>query len=128
MHYCVAAALLDGQVGLSTFTQEKIDDPRIRALIPRIAMEVDEDLRQDSEFATRIVVETESGKRFERFVPLAMGKPARWFSVERMQSKFRDCARPVLGASGCDDAFTALYGLDTSQHVAGIAATLLPPA
>ncbi|MGE4241074.1 MmgE/PrpD family protein [Ramlibacter sp.] len=124
LHYCVAAALVEGDVGLHSFTPEKIADPRIRALIPRIRMEVDEDLRHDSEFATRIVAVTESGKRFERFVPLAMGKPARWFDVERIRAKFRDCAADVLGSARCDSAFAALLDLDSAAPATATLAAL----
>lgn len=126
LHYCVAAALLDGELGLHSFTDAKIADARIRALIPKISMEVDEDLRHDAEFATRLTVETESGARHERLVPLAMGKPARWFSVERMQAKFHDCAADVLGAAACEQAFAAWRALDSSTSAPALIRTLEP--
>ena len=126
LHYCLAAALLDGEVGLSSFTAAKLTDPRIRALIPRITMEVDDDLRADPEFATRVEVVTEAGRRLERFVPLAVGKPARWFSVERMRSKFTDCAAGVLGEPACAAAFEALRGLDGPVEVAQLLQGLHP--
>jgi 2-methylcitrate dehydratase PrpD len=124
LHYCLAVALLEGAVGLASFTPEKIADARIRALIPRITMEVDEDIRHDGEFATRATVVTASGRRLERFVPLAMGKPERWFSVARMEQKFRDCAEPVLGLHGCTQAFDALRTLDSPAPVVGILSLL----
>jgi len=117
LHFCLAAALIDGKMGLASFTDAKIADPAIRALIPKITMELDEALRHDSEFATVVTVETESGEHHERFVPLAMGKPARWFGLERMREKFGDCAGAVLGKSGCDRAFAALRALDSAQPV-----------
>ena len=117
LHYCIAAALVDGELGLSSFTEAKIANAAIRALIPKITMEVDEKLRDDSEFATVLSVETEGGERHERFVPLAMGKPARWFSVDRMREKFDDCSQAVLGEPGCSQAFAALSSLDAAQPV-----------
>jgi 2-methylcitrate dehydratase PrpD len=111
MHYCVASALLRGELGLGSFTAERIADPAVRALIPKVTVEIDEDLRHDSEFPARLTVFTESGARHEKLVPLAMGKPNRWFSVERMQAKFRDCAGLVLGKDA-DRAFAALRELD----------------
>jgi 2-methylcitrate dehydratase PrpD len=129
LHFCLAAALLEGQLGLASFTDAKIADPAIRALIPKIAMELDDTLRDDTEFATIVSVVTESGARFERFVPLAMGKPARWFSVERMRAKFGDCAEAVLGPAGCEHAFTALRALDAPTPLADVFQALnLPPA
>ncbi len=126
LHYCIAHALLYGELGLASFTQAKIDDPRVRELIPNISMEVDEELRHDSEFATRVTVHTLAGDKFERFVPLAMGKPARWFSIERMREKFRDCSLPVLGQAGCDEAFTALRAMDGPGPVIQLVQALRP--
>lgn len=40
-------------------------------------MEADDRVRYDSEFATVVKVETESGSRHEKLVQLAIGKPAR---------------------------------------------------
>lgn len=128
LHFCIAAALLDGVVDLSTFTDEKVADPAIRDLIPRIRMELDDKLRDDSEFATVVTVETAAGERHERFVPLAMGKPARWFSVERMQDKFGDCASAVLGPAACERAFAAWRELDRAQPVQPLIEILQPRA
>ncbi len=127
LHYCVASALLHGELGLGSFTAERIADPAVRALIPNITVEIDEDLRHDSEFPARLTVVTESGARHEKRVPLAMGKPARWFSVERMQAKFRDCAGPVLG-EGADRAFAALRELDSPLPLAPVLERLQPAA
>jgi len=117
LHFCVAAALLDGELGLQSFTDAKVADARIRALIPRITMELDDELRDDTEFATRLTVQTESGTRHDCLVPLAMGKPARWFTPEKKQAKFRECAAGALGNAGCDAAFAALQALDAGRPV-----------
>ena len=117
LHYCIATALLRGELGLRSFTPEMIANVRVRDLIPRISMEIDEDLRADPEFATRMSVVTVSGKRYERFVPLAMGKPARWFSVDRMHGKFQDCTADVLGESGRRRVFELLRDFDADTSV-----------
>src|SRR5205814_1332762 len=90
LHFCLAAALLHGPVTLGTFCDERVNDPAIRALIPRICMELDARWKDDGEFATEVVVETENGETLVEFVPLAQGKPARWFSTERLRAKFAD--------------------------------------
>jgi 2-methylcitrate dehydratase PrpD len=128
LHYCIAAALVDGAVGLSSFTDAKIADPAIRALITHISMEIDEDLRGNSEFATRVTVETMAGARIERFVPLAMGKPDRWFDVQRMREKFSDCSLDVLGEGGCEEAFATLRALDGVMSIERLIHALRPRA
>jgi len=120
LHYCVAAGLLDGKVGLATFTADKIADARIRALIPRIAMEVDERVRHDSEFATILQVRTADGQVYERSVPLALGKPARWLNAAQLKTKFDDCGRVALPQDRLDTAFATLQSLDGELPVSAL--------
>ncbi|MBV8537275.1 MAG: MmgE/PrpD family protein [Alphaproteobacteria bacterium] len=112
MHYCVANALLDGTVDLATFSEAKLRDPRIAPLIGKTRMEVDERVREDSEFASVITLTLEDGSRHEKLVPLAIGKPARWFSRERLQQKFADCAAGILPKDRVREAFESAQALD----------------
>ncbi|HSV83108.1 MAG TPA: MmgE/PrpD family protein [Ramlibacter sp.] len=115
LHFCVAAALLWGPVTLATFSEERVRDPALRALIPRIRMELDERWADDGEFATEIAVETEDGARLTRFVPLAQGKPARWFTPDRLRAKFLDCARRAAAPAAGEAAWTAASDLDSGR-------------
>lgn len=91
LHYCVAVALLHGNVNLQSFTSEMITEPGILDLISRTSMTMDSRLKDDSEFATEVTVQMQSGERHTRFVPLATGKPDRWFTSDQMRTKFEDC-------------------------------------
>ena len=114
LHFCIAAALLYGPVTLATFSDERVADPRLRALIAKTRMELDERWKDDGEFATEVTVETEDGARLQRFVPLAQGKPARWFSADRLHAKFVDCGSVAMAADSLEAAWQALTGLDSA--------------
>ena len=124
LHFCVAAALLYGPVSLATFCDQKVADPRIRDLIPRMTMEVEPRWRDDSEFATEIRVTLADGGTLARFVPLARGKPARWFEMADLRRKFGDCAGVVLPAARVDAIWSALVDLDTPEGCARTLAAL----
>jgi 2-methylcitrate dehydratase PrpD len=115
LHFCLAAALLHGPVTLSTFSDERVADPHIRALIPKINMELDDRWKDDSEFATEVAVELEDGTRLVRFVPLAQGKPARWFTIDRLHAKFTDCASVAMSEASRERAWAALAALDSAD-------------
>jgi 2-methylcitrate dehydratase PrpD len=124
LHYCVAAALLDGVVDLATFRDARVHDPRIQALVPRIAMEVDERVRHDPEFACVLEVELQDGARHERLVPLAMGKPARWFDAARLGAKLADCLRhaaPQATPAEAAALFARLQAIDGPQPAHSLA-------
>jgi 2-methylcitrate dehydratase PrpD len=44
LHYCVAAALVDGQLEVEQFEEGRAQDPRIRSLFPRIRLEPHPDM------------------------------------------------------------------------------------
>jgi 2-methylcitrate dehydratase PrpD len=121
LHYCAAAALVGGEVTLATFRDEAVRDPRVTALMARTVMEVDPRVRDDPEYATVIEAELEDGRRVEKFVPLAMGKPARWFDRARLRGKLADCLRhaaPATGDAEVEAMFLALQATDRGVPVA----------
>lgn len=107
MQYCAAAALLDGKVDLATFDDARVVAPDALALTARVEVEVDERVRDDSEFATAVRIWTSHGRDIEELVMLAMGKPERWMAPQVLAAKFLDCARH----GGAADSGTAILGL-----------------
>jgi 2-methylcitrate dehydratase PrpD len=124
MHYCIASALVDGAVDLTTFNDAKVGRPKVVDLIGRTTMEVDERVRHDSEFASVVSFTLEDGATREKLVPLAMGKPARWFTRERLRQKFLDCGDGILPADGLDRAFAAAQNLDRLPNIDGLLSRL----
>jgi 2-methylcitrate dehydratase PrpD len=124
LHYCLAAALATGEVGLKTFRQELIDSPAIRTLIERTDMAADDRVRHDPEFATAVQVETEDGTQHEKLIPLAIGKPARWFTEPQLRRKFMDCCAAQLPSDRADDLYATIRGLPFLGSVAELAPQL----
>jgi 2-methylcitrate dehydratase PrpD len=127
LHYCVAAALVHGKVTLATFHDAAVGDPRVQALMARTVMEVDGRVRDDPEYATVIEAELEDGGRVEQLVPLAMGKPARWFDAARLHAKVTDCLRHAVPSTPDAEAaalFAALQSVDAARPVAELFALL----
>jgi 2-methylcitrate dehydratase PrpD len=124
LHYCIAAALVDGAVNLASFTPQKVADPTIRSLIERTTMRADERVGDGAEFPTLVQVETGDGRRLERFVPLAQGKPERWFTPARIREKYDDCTRG-FEPDAIDRAYEALRALDGDLPVEGTPRSLL---
>jgi 2-methylcitrate dehydratase PrpD len=111
MHYCVAAALVEGDVNLASFRQELIESSQIADLIAMTRMQVDPSVGDGAEFPTRLTIHTDDGERFSCFVPLAQGKPERWFTDDRIRRKFDDCLRNYR-SSDAEVLFGSLRGMD----------------
>ncbi len=112
LHYCVASALVDGKVDLATFDDARVKNSKVVDLIGRTKMEVDDRVRHSSEFGAALAITTADGRTYERLVPLAMGKPARWFAKDRLRQKFEDCAKGILAADRVAGAFAAAQDLE----------------
>lgn len=115
LHFCLAAALLDGRVDLATFSEARVSDPAVRALIDRTTMEAVPRYAQDSEFPTTVIVALADDTRLEKTVPLAQGKPARWPDAATMAAKFAGCAAGVLDPARRDAAYARLAALDDDR-------------
>lgn len=127
LHYCAAAALVHGEVTLATFQDAAVADARVQALMARTVMEVDSRVRDDPEYATVIEAELEGGQRVEQFVPLAMGKPERWFDAPRLRAKLADCLRhasPATPDAEVAALFGALQAVDAPRRVTELFASL----
>lgn len=122
--FCVAAALAGKEITRSLFSEETLKDPQIRALIPKITVEVDERVRYNGEHGSVVTVTLKSGKQIERLVELAKGKFERWMSREERWKKFIDCTEDVLGREKAKKVFEGLQSLESMGSIEEIIRTL----
>lgn len=118
MEYCVAAALVTGAVNLDTFTPDALRTPRVRELLPKIDVAVDDEVRGNTEFGTVVEATTTSGRHVRELVPLAKGKLDRWLSTADLRAKFLDCAHRALGGAAAERAFDTMRSLAAQDRFA----------
>jgi 2-methylcitrate dehydratase PrpD len=128
MEFCVAAALVRGELKRSSFSVGTLDDPMVRKIMQRVTLQVDERVRHSTEFGTVVTVRCGSGRVVERVVELAKGKPGRWMSREELLTKFLDCAQEVLNEEKARLAFRALQGLESATSIDDIIKYLTIPS
>jgi 2-methylcitrate dehydratase PrpD len=132
--YTVAAASIDGAVGLSTFTEASLVRPDILALAQRVECYVDEDIeRQWGRNVTpaQVVVEFEDGSSRSLRVDLPPGHPSRPMSEREQEAKAADCfraaARP-LRDDGPAELRRLVGQLDALDDARLLASVLTPVA
>lgn len=138
MHYALAAGVLDGRYRLSTFTDQAVNRPQIRALLEKI--ELREEARCGSEdglLHTRaagargfveLEVRTRDGK-CERIridtVPGHLTKELGWDAIE---AKFMDCADyGAVAEERAARAFALLRELESCEDVGQVVELLVVP-
>jgi 2-methylcitrate dehydratase PrpD len=120
MQYCVAAALLDGDVTLASFEPAQVSRPAIGALLPRVAMVDDPRVRDHAEMGSVVTVTLKNGAVLAQQVMIASGKPEKWFTPERLRTKFMDCAKRAVTPETAGRLYDALRALETNFDLPGI--------
>jgi 2-methylcitrate dehydratase PrpD len=94
LEYTVAIALLDGKVGIDSFTDERRFAPDVVTLLTRMRP-VPNPSTHALDFANtwaRVTVKTKTGERFTELVERPPGGPGSPLPWEDRVAKFRDCA------------------------------------
>jgi len=116
LQYCLAAAALDGAVGLQQFEERRRTDPAIRRLIDRVTFTVDPDIdaMYPHQYAARVIICMRSGASVEEYVPTPLGTPQNPMSLSQVESKF---LRAGQSATGVDREATRKLLRDLEQLV-----------
>ncbi len=123
MQYCVATALVDGVVRLSSFTDEAVQRAQVQALTERVRVR-EEPRRQGTLFTFYADVTIELPSVLRRtFVDTPRGHAGNPLSWEELVDKFRDCAF-ALPQEQVERALEAIQGLDGLRRVTELTETL----
>lgn len=97
--FSVAVALLEGNASIFQYTDEKIADSRIRAMMSRIRVAVDSALDRNypDKRGARAELILKDGRAFSGSVENARGEPEYPLSASEVENKFFDLTREILG-------------------------------
>jgi len=112
--YCVAVALVDGEVTLESFSPERLSDPKLRELMQKIQVSRNAELtaRYPEAMPNEIRIELSSGKILERKVSHARGHPKNPMTDAQVEAKFRRLAGPLLPKERIEEILEALWKLE----------------
>lgn len=121
--YVVAAALTDGSVGPRQFKDDRLWDPKLRALIQKVEVVASDEFteayeRYPREHHTRVTVQTKQGKTV---VGIAGGKDhedmGKAKTVEETERKFKELVEDYLGPRPTQDVLNRMWRLDSIDNV-----------
>ncbi|WP_423760198.1 MmgE/PrpD family protein [Burkholderia sp. NLJ2] len=108
--YAVAAALAFGDTGIDVYRAGRRTDPRVTALLARIAVDVDPALG-DLDEPTVILYRADGGQE-ARHVPIALGDPRNPLSDAALLAKYRTLAGMALDRAQVDALSDVCLSLD----------------
>ncbi|MBI3935902.1 MAG: MmgE/PrpD family protein [Betaproteobacteria bacterium] len=128
-NYCVAVALLDGDVGPAQFTDERIRSADVRDLMARVELTVAPELEglYPATFPGIATVHLKDGRVLTKRVDYPPGHPKNPLARARLEEKFRSLAAPLLAPSQIDEALAALWALESVERVGELMALFKVP-
>lgn len=112
--YCVAAALMDGTVGLEQFTPKRIKDPKIHQLAGRVEVVADPEMDRLRPANRPAIVEISlrNGKKVTGRVDYPKGDPRKPMTDEELVGKFEGLAGHVLTEEKVKDLRSLVLDLE----------------
>jgi 2-methylcitrate dehydratase PrpD len=127
VQYCLARALVDGQVVLSHFNDDAYLDARVADVMARIEAAPHPQMSSagTAHFGAEVTVTTTDGRRLVKVVDSALGRtseqPLPRFALE---AKYRDCAGRVLTPDAVDRSLDLVADMETLDRASVLADTL----
>jgi 2-methylcitrate dehydratase PrpD len=129
MPYTVARSLLDDHIGLETYTDELVQEPKAKELTRRVTMYVHDGIESAWKSGSRPVhvrIRLRGGRVLERRIDISKGNPETPMTATELSRKFKDCARRSLApdeikaATKAVDTIECLESIsDLTTHLAG---------
>lgn len=118
--FCVATALVYGQVGLSAFTPDRLGDPKIQEIAQRISLVRDPELGKMYPECWPAIVEvtTRAGQTHVVRVDFPRGDPKNPMSQEEVTAKFHNLATPALNQEQRNKTVEACLALERFENLA----------
>lgn len=119
--FCVATALVYGEVGLSAFTADRLEDSKIQAAMQRISVARDPELGKvyPERWPAVAEITTRAGKTHAARIDYPKGDPKNPMTQEELVAKFHSLATPALDEEHRRKTVEAILQLDTVGNLAG---------
>jgi 2-methylcitrate dehydratase PrpD len=136
MPHCIAAAVVDHQVTLETFTDHKFEDRNIVEARKKVHLSFPDvpiwpglaDVGPDTEFVGNpVTIRTTDGRSYSARVDIPRGDPALPLTDDELLAKYRECGRSRLRPDDIERSTGLVLGLETVADIGTLMAILSSP-
>lgn len=119
LQYAVSHALHYGSVRLNAFTPERITEPKLRGLLPKVSVSADPELSAGypAQRAAYVDIDLADGRTVHHFQPTRKGDPDMPLSHDELESKYTELVAPVLGEAKAAALLAELWRLDSAPDL-----------
>ncbi len=123
VYHGAAVGLVRGKAGNQEYTDEAVNDPRVKN-VRELTTAIGDPLITDDQ--SHVEVELASGERLSHFVAQSLGNVNRPLSDRQLEDKFRDQAVPTLPAADVDALIRLCWQIDALDDVGELVAAAVP--
>lgn len=123
VQYCVARALTDRKVVIEHFDGDSYQDPRVRAVLPRVhaAIYTTEQFPAENHFGAEVKVTLNNGRVLVKKIDMALGRTSKNpLPFELIKEKFVNCTQRVLPAANIAALQERITGLESLKDMSEI--------
>jgi 2-methylcitrate dehydratase len=119
--YCVAIALLDGEVTAGSFASSRLQDPAVVSLMRKVKVSESPELSDQYPEAvpSRVSIHLLSGELLTTEVRYPTGHAKNPMNDAEVEKKFRGLFQRRGNATQCDEVLMALWALDEIKDFSG---------
>ncbi|MGH7853025.1 MAG: MmgE/PrpD family protein [Candidatus Binatia bacterium] len=112
INYVVALCILDGKLDLATFTDEKVNLPRVQEAFNKVRVICDESIPEPGPYCP-VTVELKDGTRHSYTARIAKGDPRNPMTESEVTEKFHSNSGLVLSERIADDLIATVQRLES---------------
>jgi 2-methylcitrate dehydratase len=126
--YVVSAAIADRMITPQQFTQERIHEPKLRALFPKIEVVADEEFERNfpAKKCSAVAITTKDGRTVEEQVDYPRGNPNNPMSDADIEEKFRALTADAMDTAAQDRVIEAVNTLDKAPNLDAFLSAMTP--
>ena len=96
--YCLAAAIVDKKISTQSFSDEKLNDPRIFEVIDKIKGEPSIEFEKmfPAKQPSKVIIRTKDGNEYSEYMEYPKGDPREPMTIEDLDNKFAGLAAGTL--------------------------------
>jgi len=120
--YCIAVAMIDGQVDQTQFDEKHLTDPNVRNLIQKIRIHRNNELDKlyPEGIPNLLKVKTKDGRELSKQVTFPRGHAQNAMTDQEVEEKFRRQASPVLSSAQIEHILSQLWRLEEQDEIGSI--------
>jgi 2-methylcitrate dehydratase PrpD len=125
INYVVAMCILDGKLELATFTDEKVNQPRVQEAFSKVQVICDESIPEPGPYCP-VTVELRNGTRYSYTAKIAKGHPENPMTENEVLDKFRSNAASVISEKRAEELIATARSFESVNNVTIITDLLTP--